>query len=136
VRNRARAERDVHVRVELEDPFPLRLRVTPADRDHLVRIARLERAGLSEMRREALIGLLPHGARVEDDDVGFVLRTRLTEPERLQHAFDALRVVSIHLAAERRDEVSPHASTVPVSSTALDHAAERAAVTASFGLKH
>jgi hypothetical protein len=60
------------------------------------------------VRGEALVGLLAHGARVEDDHVRLVLRRRLAEAERLEHALDPLRVVGVHLAAERRDEVPAH----------------------------
>ena len=38
MRDRARAERDVDVRVELEEPLALRLGVAAADGDHRVRV--------------------------------------------------------------------------------------------------
>src|SRR5438094_4695636 len=60
------------------------------------------------MSRKALIRLLSDGASVEDDDVRLLLLDRFTEPELFEHAFDPLRVVSVHLAAERRDEVALH----------------------------
>ena len=37
-------------------------------------------------------------------------RRRLAEPELLEHALDALGVVRVHLAAERRDVVAAHAA--------------------------
>src|SRR5207248_6209308 len=43
-----------------------------------------------------------------DEHVGVLLLDRLAEAEFLEHAFDALGVVSVHLAAERRDEISLH----------------------------
>jgi hypothetical protein len=49
------------------------LRVTPADGDDARRIGTLERCGLREVSREALIGLLAHRAGVEDDHVRVVL---------------------------------------------------------------
>ena len=68
----------------------------------------LESLGLGEVRGKALIGLLAHRARVEDDHVGLVLRPRLAETERFEHSLDALGIVSVHLAAEGGDVVAPH----------------------------
>src|SRR5207244_4412945 len=101
MRDRARSERHVYVRVEVEEPLALRLRVTPSDGDDFVRVASLDRCGLREMRCELLIGLLANRARVEDEHVVLVLRRRLAETELLEHALDPLAVVSVHLAAER-----------------------------------
>ena len=81
MRDRAGAEGDVHIGVELEDPLALRLGVAPADRDDPVGVGSLERGGLREVRREALVGLLADGAGVEDDDVGLVGRERFAEAE-------------------------------------------------------
>ena len=108
VRDRARPEGDVHVRVEREQPLALRLGVAAADGDHLLRLALLQRARLGEVRGEALVGLLADRAGVEDEHVGLVLLPRLAEPELLEHALDPLRVVGVHLAAERRDVVAAH----------------------------
>src|SRR5581483_6632553 len=52
--------------------------------------------------------LLADRARVEDDDVRLVLRAGLAEAELLEHALDALAVVRVHLAPERRDEIAAH----------------------------
>src|SRR5438128_8392504 len=108
MRNRSRAERDVDVRVELEESLALRFRVAAADGDHLVRIAPLDGRGLCEVRRELLVGLLANRAGVEDEDVSLVLRGRLTQPELFEHALDPLAVMSVHLAAEGRDVVPAH----------------------------
>ena len=77
VGNRPRPEGDVDERVPLEDPLALRLGVAAADRDHPLRVAILERLRLRQVRGEALVGLLPDRAGVEDDDVGVLLRGRL-----------------------------------------------------------
>ena len=69
----------------------------------------LARRRVAEVRGELRVGLLADRAGVEDEDVGVLGLRRLAEPERLEHALDALRVVSVHLAAERRDVVAPHA---------------------------
>ena len=108
VRDRPRPERDVNVGIELEQPLTLRLGVATADRDHLVGIATLQGCGLGQVRCELLVRLLANRAGVEDEDVCLVLRGRLAESELLEHALDPLAVVSVHLAAERRDVVPPH----------------------------
>jgi hypothetical protein len=112
VRDRPRAERDVDIGVEVEDPVSLRLRVAAADCDHALGIGSLEGGRLREVRGEALVGLLADRARVEDDDVGFVLRDRLAEAERLEQALDPLGVVGIHLTPECRDVVALHGEIV------------------------
>ena len=108
VRDRAGTECDVDERIELEDPLSLRLGVAPADRDDDVGSLALHGAGVSEVRREPRVGLLADGARVEHDDVGLVRSGCLAQSERLEHALDPLRVVRVHLAAERGDVVPPH----------------------------
>ena len=57
VGDRSRPERDVHVRIELEQALALRFGVAAADGDHLVRIAPLDRSRLCEVRRDLLIRL-------------------------------------------------------------------------------
>ena len=109
--DRPGAERDVDSRVELEDPLALRLRVAAPDGDHTVGILALARGRLAEVRGELRVRLLPDRAGVEDDDVGLGGGGRLPEAELLEHALDALRVVRIHLAAERGDEIAPRHGT-------------------------
>ena len=101
VRDRAGPERDVDDRIELEDPLALRLRVAAADGDHAGRVVALPRRRLAEVRGELRVGLLADRAGVEDDDVGVLGGRRLAQPELLEHALDALGVVSVHLAPER-----------------------------------
>ena len=96
--------------IELEDPLALRLRVAAAHGDHALGVGLLQCGRLREMRREALIGLLAHRARVEDDDVGLLRGDRLAEAERLEHPLDPLRVVGVHLTPECGDVVAPHRS--------------------------
>ena len=81
VRDRARPEGDVHERIALEDALALGLRVAAADRDHEVGALPLACGGVPEVRREPRVGLLAHGAGVEDDDVRALRRGRLAEPE-------------------------------------------------------
>src|SRR5207237_5968124 len=79
-----------------------------ADGDDGLRSAPLESGRVAEVGRETLIRLLADRARVEHDHVGLVLRRRLAQPELLEQALDPLRVVSVHLATERCDEVAAH----------------------------
>src|SRR5437773_2187110 len=69
MRDRARPERDVDVRIELEQTVTLRFRITASDGDHLVRVASLDRGRLREVRSELLIGFLTDRAGVDDADV-------------------------------------------------------------------
>ena len=108
VRDRAGPERDVDLRVELEDPLPLRLGVAAADGDDEVGVLPLARAGVAEVCGELRVRLLADRAGVEDEHVGVLLRGRLAEPERLEHALDPLGVVGVHLAAEGGDVVPAH----------------------------
>ena len=108
MRDRAGAERDVDLGVELEDALALRLGVAAADGDHAVGIAALAGDRVAEVRGELRVGLLADRAGVEDDDVGVVGRRRLAEPELLEQALDPLGVVGVHLAAERGDVVAAH----------------------------
>src|SRR6188472_503194 len=100
MRNRPGSEGDVDVRIEVEEPPALCLRIAAPDRDHLLGIASLQRSGLREVSREFLVRLFTNRAGVEDEDVRLVLRESLAEPELLQHALDPLAVVRVHLAAE------------------------------------
>ncbi len=110
--DRAGPEGDVDEGIALEDPLSLRLRVAAADGDDEIRLATLARGRVAEVGGELRVRLLTDRAGVEDEDVRLGLFRRLAEPERLEHALDALRVVSVHLAAERGDVVPPHAGMV------------------------
>ena len=108
VRDRAWAERNVDLRVELEDPLPLRFRVAAADGDNELGVLPLPCAGVAEVGGQFRVRLLADRAGVEDEHVGILGRGRLAEPERLEHALDPLRVVGVHLAAERGHVVPAH----------------------------
>jgi hypothetical protein len=79
------------------------LRPAPADADHALRVALLERLRLMQVLDEPRIGLLADGARVEEDQVRVLARGRLRVAERLEHALHALGVVLVHLAPEGGD---------------------------------
>jgi hypothetical protein len=119
VGDRARPEGDVDVRVELEQPLPLRLGVAAADRDHGVGTLALQLGGVAHVGREARVGLLADRAGVEDEHVRLLGRRGLPQPELFEQPLDPLRVVGVHLAAERRDVVAPHSRTVTPASAQL-----------------
>src|SRR5207248_2770318 len=98
--DRAGAEGDVHLRVELEQPLALRLGIAAADRDHRVGVLTLACDRVTEVRRELRVRLLADRAGVEDEDVRLLLDRSLADPELLEHALDPLGVVSVHLAPE------------------------------------
>src|SRR5207249_2139664 len=77
---------------------------------------------------ELRIRLLADRAGVEDDDVRLGLRRRLAEPELFEHPLDALGVVRVHLAPERRDVVpAVHGRRVAVAGPPFLPAARRPA---------
>ena len=108
MRDRAGAEGDVDEGKELEQPLTLSLGVTAADGNDALRISRLQRPCLGQVRGETLIGLLTDRARVEDHDVRLRLGRRLAEPELFEQPLDPLGVVGVHLAPEGRDVVALH----------------------------
>ena len=90
----------------------LRLGEAAADGDHEVGILTLARAGVAEVGGELRVGLLADRARVEDDEIGLILRDGLPQTERLEHAFDALGVVAVHLTAKGGQVVAAHGGSV------------------------
>src|SRR5919106_6858573 len=108
MRDRSRPEGDVDKGVLLEDPITLRLGVTAADRDHEIGSLALARGRVPEIGGQPGVRLLTHRAGVEHDHVRVVRAHRFAEPERLEHALDPLRVVSVHLATEGRDVIPAH----------------------------
>ena len=61
---------------------------------------------LAEPREELFFRPLAHAARVDDDDVGVAVVRRGLVSSLVQEARHALRVVDVHLAAVRFDEVT------------------------------
>ena len=104
----ARSERDVDEREALEHLVLDRLRPAAADADHDLRPLALASLRMAQMGDELGVGRLADRARVEEDQVRLVRVRRLAVPERLEHPLHALRVVLVHLAAERRDVVALH----------------------------
>ena len=125
VRDRARPERHVDLRIEVEDPLLLRLGEAAADGDHEVGILALPGAGVAEIGGELGVRLLADRARVEDDEIGVLLRDGLPHAERLEHALDALGVVAVHLTAERGQVVAAHGGSVGARPAARGSTVER-----------
>ena len=115
-----RAEDRVHPRRLLQDGFAVLLRQAPADGDLHARVGCLDRRQHAEVAVELVVRVLPHGARVEDDDVGLVALRR-NVAGGLEHAGHPLGIVDVHLAAEGahlvgaglRRQASAAAGTVP-----------------------
>src|SRR3954469_8150631 len=108
LRHLAGSERDVHERELLEHLVLHGLCPAAAHADHPLRILGLQPLGLAQMADQPVVRLLADGAGVEEDQVGLVALAGLLVAERLEHALHALRVVLVHLAAERRDVVALH----------------------------
>jgi hypothetical protein len=104
----ARAERDVDERELREHLLLHRLRPAAADTDDPLRVLALEPLRLAEVGDEPVVSLLADRARVEQDEISVAAPVRLAVAERLEHALHALRVVLVHLAAERGDVVALH----------------------------
>ena len=79
-----------------------------AGHDDLTAVAlALPRLQMTEVAVELVVGVLPDAARVEDDDVGVVLRLGAHEPVRLEQAGDPFGVVLVHLAPVGANEIAP-----------------------------
>ena len=72
----------------------------------------LQDAKLAEPRIELLLSVLAHAAGVDDDHVGIDVIGRGLVARLVEQPSHALRVVDVHLTAERLDEVFPgHSAT-------------------------
>ena len=103
-----RAEDDVdHAAVGLlEQRLPFLLRDATGDRDDgPVPGLLLEDAQLAETRVELLLGVLAHAAGVDDDHVRVAVVGRRLVAGLIEQTGHPLRVVDVHLTAERFDEV-------------------------------
>ncbi len=107
------AEHDVDPGRPLHDGGAVLLGHAASDRDLHVGVLGLRRSQLAEVAVELVVGILPHRAGVEHDDVGG-LRARLRGQAvdvdvagRLEQAGKPLGVVHVHLATVRADVVGP-----------------------------
>jgi hypothetical protein len=60
---------------------------------------------MAEVTVEAVVGVLPDAAGVQDDDIGRLHVLRALVALRLEQARHPLRIVLVHLAPEGADEV-------------------------------
>ena len=93
------AEDGVHPRGLLQDGLAVLLREAPAHGDLHAGIGGLDRGQHAEVAVELVVGVLPHGAGVEDDDVGQSAGGGYVAGG-LQHPGHAFGIVDVHLAAE------------------------------------
>ena len=70
-----------------------------ADADHQTRVLLLELFQRADIAENALLGVLTHGAGVEQDEVGVFDIVAQTVADILQNALDLLAVVDVLLAA-------------------------------------
>jgi hypothetical protein len=92
------AEHDVHVRHALYQRRPLLLGYAPDHGNDERRLALLERFEPAEIAKSLLLGLLPDGAGVQDNDIRLsgLFRSRITPFE--QFGVELLGIQVIHLA--------------------------------------
>ena len=89
-----------------EDGLAFLLRDAAGDRhDRIVPLLDRELTQLAEPRVQLLLGALPDAAGVDHDDVGVGRIVDRLEAGLLEQPRHALRVVDVHLAAERFDQV-------------------------------
>ena len=100
-----RAEHRIHPRRLLCDPLAVKLGHASADRDLHVRMRALEVRPQADGAVHAFRGVLPHRARVHDDQVDVLVR-RLFLGRRdvsviFEHTGDSLGIMHVHLASQR-----------------------------------
>ena len=89
---RLRAEHHVDVGRARDDRLAFLRGDAAANPDDHLRALALERLEAAEVREHLLLGLLPHGAGIEEDDVGFGIAVALEAhvPGMEQHEVEAL----------------------------------------------
>ena len=99
-----RTEHQIHVRSARGDALALLAGHTTAHADDHVRPQLLERAPFAEQREHLFLGLLPHGAGVDQQHVRLRRIVRTGHPVgRLEHIPHLAGIVLVHLTAEGFD---------------------------------
>ena len=93
----------------------------------------LDRREVAEVAVELVVGVLPHRAGVEDDDVGLLVVGRGDVPRLLEQPGEPLGVVDVHLAPVGADLVGARVMTL--QGTARGSASPVAATTAAATLR-
>src|SRR5881394_1257012 len=101
-----RPKGDIDKGEALEDLLLDRLGPATTHADNPLGVFRLQALGLAKVSDEAVIGRLADRAGVEEDQIGLGTTWRLLIADRLEHPLHPLRVVHIHLTAERGYVVS------------------------------
>ena len=99
------AEHRVDVWRPLPDELAVLLGQTTTHRDLHARSPRLERLQMTEMAVELVVGVLADAAGVEQDDVGVLDVVGRLHALALEEPREPLRVVRVHLAPERANQV-------------------------------
>ena len=100
------AEDQIHVGVALAQLFHHMLLVghTAAQADHQAGLFFLQALERPHIAEDALLGVLTHGAGVEENEIGVLRLVAQAVADIHQHALDALAVVDVLLAAVAVDE--------------------------------
>ena len=100
------AEHQIHIGVALAQLFHHMLLVghATAQADHQAGLFFLQALECTHIAEDALLGVLTHGAGVEEDKIGVLRLVAQAVADIHQHALDALAVVDVLLAAVAVDE--------------------------------
>ena len=102
-----RAEHHVDPRGPVRDHGPVLLRQAAADGDLHAGMSVLDRQQVTEVPVQPVVGVLAHGAGVEDHDVGLGAVGGLAVAGLLEQAGEPLGVVHVHLAPVGADFEGP-----------------------------
>ena len=108
-----RAHHDVDVARPLTHDVAVLLGEAAGDDDLATVAFGLPRLEVAEVAVQLVVGVLADAARVEHDDVGVRLGRGGDHPVGFEQPGDALRVVLVHLTAERAHEVAARESRAP-----------------------
>ena len=100
------AEDDVDPGGLLHDRVPVLLCHASADGDLQTRVVLLDLRELAEVAVETVVGVLAHGAGVEDDDIGLVVTVGLNIAGIVEQSGQTLGVVHVHLTSVGLDLVA------------------------------
>ncbi len=100
------AEDGVDPRRPLHDLVPVFLGQAAANGDLQSRPLLFKRPELAEVAIKTVVGVLPYAAGVENHDIGVLDAMRRDHSFGFEQAGQALRVVHVHLAAERAHQIA------------------------------
>jgi hypothetical protein len=106
-----RSEDDIHVRSPIENCSPFALSQTPGNHDPHVWFARATLAKHVDLTKEPIIGIFANRTGIEYHHVCGILRWRRRHALAPQQRRDPLRIVLVHLTAERLHIKTLHSLT-------------------------